>query len=43
MSLEIVLEGHECPDCKENRVDYLVWIDYNDVECQSCKNVYQLC
>jgi uncharacterized Zn-finger protein len=42
MNEEIVCPGSECPSCGENRVDYLVWINDEEIECQTCKNMYKL-
>ncbi|MBL9032098.1 MAG: hypothetical protein JNM80_10385 [Phycisphaerae bacterium] len=30
-----------CPLCSERRVDLLVWIDDDHVECTMCGTVYQ--
>jgi len=40
---ETVLEGDECPDCGEDRIDYLVWqSDGVTVRCSTCGEEYQL-
>ena len=33
--------GQECPQCRENRMDYLVWIDDEHVGCATCGTVYE--
>ena len=30
-----------CPKCGQRECDELVWIDDEQVECQSCKTVYR--
>lgn len=30
-----------CPKCGECECDVLVWLDDEQVECQSCKTVYR--
>ena len=37
---DTVCETCQCPCCGENRVDELVWIDDEVVECQSCSAHY---
>lgn len=39
---ERVRPGDECPQCGENDIDYLVWIDDERVRCDSCGPVYEL-
>ena len=41
---DVVIDGDECPKCKENRVDYLVILDdeATQVECKSCGNKYEI-
>ena len=38
---DLVPPGCECPQCHEARVDLLVWVDDETVECQTCKTRYQ--
>jgi len=38
---ELVDVACACPSCGERRVDWLVWIDDEWVECQTCKTVYK--
>ena len=38
---ELVPPGCGCPTCGESEMDRLVWIDDEEVECQTCKNRYQ--
>jgi rubredoxin len=33
-------EAHKCPVCGERRVDWLVWINDDQVRCSSCQTVY---
>lgn len=40
--VETVAEGEECPYCGEDRVDWLIWTPAGEIECQSCKSVYQI-
>jgi len=41
--VETVPDGQECPNCNEDRVDALVWIDDGEqVECLTCGHVYTL-
>jgi len=37
---QAVPPGCECPDCKEWRMDLLVWIDDEEVRCDSCGTIY---
>lgn len=40
---EYIAEAMSCPKCRENRPDYLVWLDGEEtdwVECQSCGEKY---
>ena len=37
---EAVPPGCECPDCREWRMDSLVWIDDEEVRCDSCGTIY---
>ena len=37
---EAVPPGCECPDCKEWCMDLLVWIDDEEVCCDSCGTIY---
>ena len=30
-----------CPHCGENRVDFLVWLDDEVVQCASCGQMYR--
>lgn len=30
-----------CPNCGENRSDFLVWLDDEFVQCASCGHMYQ--
>ena len=39
--IERVDRKFACPDCDENKVDYLVWIDDRVVECSSCGCKYE--
>jgi hypothetical protein len=32
---------HSCPQCGEDRIDYLVWIDDDQVRCDRCGTVYE--
>ncbi len=37
----LVGEGARCPQCGENRMDYLAWDkDFEQVTCQTCGKVY---
>jgi len=33
-------KSSECPNCGEDRVDYLVWQDDEIVQCTACKHTY---
>jgi hypothetical protein len=37
---DVCYPGSECPDCGENRIDWLIWLDDETVECQSCGMMY---
>ena len=30
-----------CPTCGERNMDNLIWIDDDEVTCQTCKTIYQ--
>jgi len=36
----LVDPGEQCPDCDECRVDFLIWLDEETVECQTCGRQY---
>lgn len=38
---ERVRPGNECPECGEDDIDSLVWIDDERVRCESCGHVYE--
>ena len=38
---DLVPRQDRCPSCHERRVDYLVWIDDENVQCGSCDRLYQ--
>ena len=38
---ELVEASCACPRCGERRMDWLVWISEEHVECATCKNVYE--
>ena len=38
---ELVEVENACPSCGERRIDWLVWIDDESVECQTCKTIYK--
>ena len=33
--------GCECPNCRESRIDWLVWVDDEAVECSTCGLQYE--
>ena len=35
-----VSEGNCCPRCSERRIEFLVWIDDDNVRCTSCGTIY---
>ena len=35
-----VLPEDACPDCGEDRIDYLIWNENGKVVCQRCGEVY---
>ena len=37
---ETVRYGWECPECHENRMDWLAWIDDETVQCGGCGTFY---
>ena len=37
---ETVRYGWECPECHENRMDWLAWRDDEMVQCGSCSTFY---
>ena len=37
----LVRSEDACPLCSERDIDKLIWIDDENVECQSCSTVYQ--
>ncbi len=37
---ERVEPGFACPHCGERRMDLLVWIEDDKVECQTCRHRY---
>jgi hypothetical protein len=37
---DLVRTEWACPRCGERRLDFLVWVDDEHVECASCKAVY---
>ena len=40
---EIVPEYCQCPECGEDRMDWLIWSDDGDeLECQTCGEVYRV-
>ena len=40
---EIVPEYCQCPECGEDRMDWLTWSDAGDeLECQTCSAVYRV-
>lgn len=41
MEEDVVPMGAECPECGENRVDWLEWLDEERVECTVCGTIYQ--
>jgi Zn ribbon nucleic-acid-binding protein len=40
---DVVQPGMECPNCREYRIDWLVWMDDDSdfVCCQSCGTEYE--
>ncbi len=38
---ELVEASCACPGCGERRIDWLEWINDEQVECATCKNVYE--
>jgi len=42
--IEVVTVGDDerCPHCGENRMDWLIWNDAGEIECQSCESVYSI-
>jgi hypothetical protein len=36
-----VRPGNEYPQCGEDAIDFLVWVDDQRVRCASCDHVYQ--
>ena len=39
---ERVSADEQCPNCHENRMDYLVWQDDETIKCASCGCEYEL-
>ena len=39
---ETVRREEGCPKCGERRMDYLEWVDDDEIECCSCGTVYRL-
>jgi rubredoxin len=38
--LGLVTVACACPQCGERRLDYLIWNEEEQVECQTCGQVY---
>ena len=38
---ELVEASYACPRCGERRADWLVWVNDEQVECVTCKNVFE--
>ena len=39
---DLVSWPDRCPYCHERRVDYLIWVDDENVQCGSCDRLYKL-
>lgn len=40
VSVSRVQSGQECPNCRESRMDFLVWNKNGKVACRKCGKVY---
>jgi hypothetical protein len=40
--IETVADTYRCPECGENRLDWLTWIEGDTVRCQACETVYKV-
>lgn len=41
VQLDLAAERHACPQCGERRIDFLVWIDDEQVKCETCGQTYE--